>query len=675
MLASTVKASSAAKVIGAFRVTEAGGVSDTINQFRIENKTALTAVTSDIASVAIYSDGRTLGIIDGADAVACAESTTVTTTEFNAGGSLINFTCSSPIVIGANATQNYLAVITTTVGATNGRTMATRVNAHLVTANAWAVADLSTTNSITIDTTVPTLSIGAPSSSLTATGPVTYLVTYGDPDGGADVGPITLAPGDITLVSTGTATGTVTSVDGPSLGKTIHITGISGNGTLGILSISAATAFDIADNTTLAAGASATFDVDNTAPTVTSVKTGDLTGVGLNKVTVIFSENVDVTLVNGTGWTVTGTDAGSRTVTANTDPAGTSSVMILTLSSPFASENPDATVTYTTGGGLVDNVGTELATGASPNIADGIKPTFVSAIATSDTNIEVTYSEAVTVTDDSSSGSDFTVFLSTSNVDPTKVDLTVSSLGNTAFTSDGLNLANGVVADTSPAHNTITQILSQHVSDGQAPSTPTANPPANTYTSTQSVILSSTDLTNIRYTIDGTDPSTYSSGTLYVGAISVSSSETIKARSCDDAGNISELGTFSYTINSSHGSSGGSVPRVINPLALSGGCKAGDLFSVITGARCNTTISLPSTPSATGVSSYAFGNTLVKLRTRDDYCRAWQHFFNDKFNGHLVTDGICGPLTIATAKAWQASVDLVTDGVLGPLSRAKASMQ
>lgn len=160
--ASTVRASSAPKVIGAFAVTENGGISDTIDQFTIENKTALTATTADIASVAIYSDNGTLGIIDGTDSVACAQATTNTTTNFDAGGSVINFTCLTPIVIGSHATQNYLAVITTTAGATDERTMSAKVNAHLVTAGAWAASDLQTTNPITIDVVAPTTPIATP---------------------------------------------------------------------------------------------------------------------------------------------------------------------------------------------------------------------------------------------------------------------------------------------------------------------------------------------------------------------------------------------------------------------------------------------------------------------------------------------------------------------------------
>ena len=120
-----------------------------------------------------------------------------------------------------------------------------------------------------------------------------------------------------------------------------------------------------------------TLTVEAIPPTMSAAVTGD-SGTGLDKVTITFSENVDATTTDGTGWTVTGTDAGGRTVTANTDPADGSDTMVLTLSSAFSSENPDATITYTAGGGnLVNTSDTELASGASPNITDGIKPTVI----------------------------------------------------------------------------------------------------------------------------------------------------------------------------------------------------------------------------------------------------------------------------------------------------------
>ena len=100
-------------------------------------------------------------------------------------------------------------------------------------------------------------------------------------------------------------------------------------------------------------------------------------------------------------------------------------------------------------------------------------------------------------------------------------------------------------------------------------------------------------------------------------------------------------------------------------------CPPGQMFNGTTGERCNTVIS----SGAPGASGYAFGNGVVKLGTKGEACKAWQQFFNDKAGAHLTVDGWCGKLTIAVAKAWQASVGLVADGLLGALSRAKANMQ
>ncbi|MCX6723959.1 MAG: hypothetical protein NT155_02150 [Candidatus Staskawiczbacteria bacterium] len=114
-------------------------------------------------------------------------------------------------------------------------------------------------NNILYDITAPTISIGSSSASLTNTGPVTYTITYG----GADA--VTLANGNVTLNKTGTANGTAV-VSGTGLTtRTVTISGITGDGTLGI-SIASGTASDNAGNTALAGGPSGTFSVDNTAP-------------------------------------------------------------------------------------------------------------------------------------------------------------------------------------------------------------------------------------------------------------------------------------------------------------------------------------------------------------------------------------------------------------------------
>lgn len=128
----------------------------------------------------------------------------------------------------------------------------------------------------TFDTVAPTVSISAPSVSLTAAGPVTFTVTFG----GADA--VTLAGGDVSLVVTGTASASSITVSGAgTVARTVTVTGIVGDGTLSI-SVSAGTASDLAGNLAPAAGPSASFNVDNTppvAPSITSPADGTTTNV------------------------------------------------------------------------------------------------------------------------------------------------------------------------------------------------------------------------------------------------------------------------------------------------------------------------------------------------------------------------------------------------------------
>ena len=117
------------------------------------------------------------------------------------------------------------------------------------------VSTESISDDITLDTSVPTIDIGAPSVKSTATGPVTYEITYGGPDA------VTLADGDVTLNKSMTADAGSVVVSGMGLTtRTVTISDITGNGTLGI-SIAAGTASDLAGNTAPAAGPSATFVV------------------------------------------------------------------------------------------------------------------------------------------------------------------------------------------------------------------------------------------------------------------------------------------------------------------------------------------------------------------------------------------------------------------------------
>ncbi|MFP4438821.1 MAG: Ig-like domain-containing protein [Chloroflexaceae bacterium] len=177
------------------------------------------------------------------------------------------------------------------------------------------------TLSRTFDGTAPTVSIGTPSVSLTNSGPVTFEITYTDADS------ISLAATDVTLNTTGTATGSI-SVSGSGNTRTVTIDSISGDGTLGI-SLGMATASDAAGNLAAAAGPSTTFDVDNTAPTVTAITRVDPNPT--SSATVSFT----VTLSEA----VTGLDAGDFVLTpsggitgaAVTDVSGSDTTWTVTV--------------------------------------------------------------------------------------------------------------------------------------------------------------------------------------------------------------------------------------------------------------------------------------------------------------------------------------------------------
>ncbi len=114
-----------------------------------------------------------------------------------------------------------------------------------------------------VDNGKPVATIGAPSRSFAKTGgSVAYTVTYND----VTTPTITLTAANVTLNKTGTANGTV-QVSGTGSTRTVTITNLTGNGTLGI-SIKAGTAVDQVGLVAAAAGPSATFVVDNVAPVV-----------------------------------------------------------------------------------------------------------------------------------------------------------------------------------------------------------------------------------------------------------------------------------------------------------------------------------------------------------------------------------------------------------------------
>lgn len=247
-----------------------------------------------------------------------------------------------------------------------------------------------------VDNTAPILIIGAPSAPLTRNGPITYTITYS----GANT--VMLAATDVTLNKTGTANGIVGVSGSGVTSRTVTISSIIGDGTLGI-SIAAGTASDIAAHTAAAAGPSATFDVDNTAPFISiGAPSVPLTRHGPVHYTISYADADLVTLVaanvilNSTGTAngtigVSGTGTASRTVTISnitgdgklgisivagtaSDTAGNTTVgagpsvmftidntATISIGAPSKSHTKSGPVTYTISYGGVNNITLALA--------------------------------------------------------------------------------------------------------------------------------------------------------------------------------------------------------------------------------------------------------------------------------------------------------------------------
>ena len=121
------------------------------------------------------------------------------------------------------------------------------------------------------------------------------------------------------------------------------------------------------------------------------------TALSTGLIELVFTETVDTDSTDGTGWSLGGTDAGSLTVSSNTDPGDSSRTMDLTLSGDMPDTDPNLTLIYTPplSGGVTD--GTNSMTSATVTVSDGIPPAPVSAKVTAPASVQITLSEAVTI--------------------------------------------------------------------------------------------------------------------------------------------------------------------------------------------------------------------------------------------------------------------------------------
>ena len=145
---------------------------------------------------------------------------------------------------------------------------------------------------------------------------------------------------------------------------------------------------------------------------------------------------------------------------------------------------------------------------------------------------------------------------------PTGVTLTVDGkLTTTAAAPEGsyyFRITNGL-ADGAEGFVSSGQTMLNVSPAAEKVATPTANPAAGTYTTGQSVTLSTTtDGASIYYTTDDTTPTT--SSTEYTGAIAVNATTTIKAIAVKADWTDSDMLTATYTISNGPSDSGDSEP-------------------------------------------------------------------------------------------------------------------
>lgn len=204
---------------------------------------------------------------------------------------------------------------------TNGGSItAAGQDANLTLPTPGASGSLGANKNLIIDTTPPGVSLGAPSTSLTTGGPVSWTVTYSDADS------VSLVANQVTVHSTGTADAGIVGVSGAGATRTVTLQSITGDGTLAI-SLAAGTASDLAGNTAPGTDTSTAVTVDNLPPTL-SIGAPSLSASAGADVTYVITysgaaavtlQAADVTL-NQTGdasanVAVTGSGTASRTIT------------------------------------------------------------------------------------------------------------------------------------------------------------------------------------------------------------------------------------------------------------------------------------------------------------------------------------------------------------------------
>lgn len=206
--------------------------------------------------------------------------------------------------------------------------------------------------------------------------------------------------------------------------------------------------------------------VDGTRPTFISATTTSNTNVQITMSEPLGS----VTFGTATEWTAVAANMTASSVAINGDSTKLDLTVDDLQNTAFTAN--DFAFVVANGSDIQDAAGNSAVAFSGETIDDGQGPAFVSAIATSDTNIQITMSETIdAVSFDAGDwgGTGITATGLAINADPTKLDLTVSSLGDTAFTAPNFSFtpSTGYIRDAIP--NAVVAFSSKTIADGQAP--------------------------------------------------------------------------------------------------------------------------------------------------------------------------------------------------------------
>jgi hypothetical protein len=289
-----------------------------------------------------------------------------------------------------------------------------------------------------VDNMWPTVTLSGPSAPLTAGGPISYTVTYADENFNAS----NLSVVDVTLNHTGTANGTVSVSSGTGLTRTVTISDVTGDGTLGIF-VAAGTASDTAGNLAPAPVPSDTFVVDNTAPTISvSSPSASVTGRATITYTVIYAD------ANFNASTLTNGDVTlNRTGTAN-GTVSVSSGVGLTRTVSISNIVGDGALGISVAAGTASDTAGNLAPAAGASITfvvDNIAPT----ISIGNPSAPITAGGPIT----------YAVIYEDANFN-------VSSLGVMDVTLNRTGTANGILSVSSGVGLTRTATISDITGDG-----------------------------------------------------------------------------------------------------------------------------------------------------------------------------------------------------------------